>query len=496
MSTAFLNKVYDVYENRDYFGIGCDNLNPVREIKSSQAEMIDESQVLNAVKIRLERVKKTVSKLRLDIEDSIDTEEAVVSMDTRGDKLPVSAGISPKEAMIRTKMGTPIDATTIFGDIPEDSADSSEIDAIEKEIQKQIINIIAFASVSGSGTMSSAGSSITGGAGSSITGGAGLDIIDNISSPFTVDCDGVATEITDKENQEDEDDQNGPNDNSGDNEGGEGGGGGDEGGEGGGGDDDDNNDDSLEEAESAQDEKDDEDEANANEAIMQCALKELAFLKIILMILKIVKILRMICAYVISTIYIVMDIVQLAAGAWLNPTNIAKIANKIIQRVLAAVVMIIFKLIQKLWNLLNLNCISDLTQDLIDQIKSALSVLEEMKSLCDPNSISFSPSEIIQSLQKSIEEAVANAADTLQNLDLKQQGKELASQIAGQLEKSAKGMAAAVKKAAMSEAVRAYNESKEMFDRAKALLGKSSNKTVKDMASAADTLGLTGIESV
>ena len=229
---------------------------------------------------------------------------------------------------------------------------------------------------------------------------------------------------------------------------------------------------------------------------MQCALKELAFLKIILMILKIVKVLRMICAYVISTIYIVMDIVQLAAGAWLNPTNIAKIANKIIQRVLAAVVMIIFKLIQKLWNLLNLNCISDLTQDLIDQIKSALSVLEEMKSLCDPNSISFSPSEIIQSLQKSIEEAVANAADTLQNLDLKQQGKELASQIAGQLEKSAKGMAAAVKKAAMSEAVRAYNESKEMFDRAKALLGKSSNKTVKDMASAADTLGLTGIESV
>ena len=489
MSTAFLNKVYDVYENRDYFGIGCDNLNPVREIKSSQAEMIDESQVLNAVKIRLERVKKTVSKLRLDIEDSIDTEEAVVSMDTRGDKLPVSAGISPKEAMIRTKMGTPIDAATIFGDIPEDSADSSEIDALEKEIQKQIINIIAFASVSGSGTMSSAGSSITGGAGSSITGGAGLDIIDNISSPFTVDCDGVATEITDKENQEDEDDQNGPNDNSGDNEGG----GGDEGGEGGGGDDDD---DSLEEAESTQDEKDDEDEANANEAIMQCALKELAFLKIILMILKIVKVLRMICAYVISTIYIVMDIVQLAAGAWLNPTNIAKIANKIIQRVLAAVVMIIFKLIQKLWNLLNLNCISDLTQDLIDQIKSALSVLEEMKSLCDPNSISFSPSEIIQSLQKSIEEAVANAADTLQNLDLKQQGKELASQIAGQLEKSAKGMAAAVKKAAMSEAVRAYNESKEMFDRAKALLGKSSNKTVKDMASAADTLGLTGIESV
>ena len=494
MSTAFLNKVYDVYENRDYFGIGCDNLNPVREIKSSQAEMIDESQVLNAVKIRLERVKKTVSKLRLDIEDSIDTEEAVVSMDTRGDKLPVSAGISPKEAMIRTKMGTPIDATTIFGDIPEDSADSSEIDALEKEIQKQIINIIAFASVSGSGTMSSAGSSITGGAGSSITGGAGLDIIDNISSPFTVDCDGVATEITDKENQEDEDDQNESNDNSGGNEGGEGGEGG---GEGGGDDDDDNDDDdSLEEAESAQDEKDDEDEANANEAIMQCALKELAFLKIILMILKIVKILRMICAYVISTIYIVMDIVQLAAGAWLNPTNIAKIANKIIQRVLAAVVMIIFKLIQKLWNLLNLNCISDLTQDLIDQIKSALSVLEEMKSLCDPNSISFSPSEIIQSLQKSIEEAVANAADTLQNLDLKQQGKELASQIAGQLEKSAKGMAAAVKKAAMSEAVRAYNESKEMFDRAKALLGKSSNKTVKDMASAADTLGLTGIESV
>ena len=189
---------------------------------------------------------------------------------------------------------------------------------------------------------------------------------------------------------------------------------------------------------------------------------------------------------------ILRDVVQLAAGAWLNPTNVAKIANKIIQRVLAAVVMIIFKLIQRLWNLLNLNCVSDLTQDLIDQIRSALSMLEEIKSLCDPNSISFSPSEIIQTLQKSIEEAVANAADTLQGLDMKQQGKELADQ----LKKSANGMADAVKKAAMSKAVRAYNESKEMFDRAKALLGKGGNKTVKDMASASATLGLTGIESV
>ena len=460
MSTAFLNKVYDVYENRDYFGVGCDNLNPVREVKSSQAEMIDEAQVLNAVKVRLERVKKTVSKLRLDIEDSIDTEESVVSMDTRGDKLPVNVGISPKEAMIRTKIGTPIDATTIFGDIPEDSIDNSGIDALEQEIQKQIINIIAFAGVSGS------------------------DSMENVSSPFTVDCDGVATEITGEEDQEDKDenDKNKSNNKPGENE--EGGGGDD--------DDDDNDDDSLEEAESKQDEKDDEDEANANEAIMQCALKELAFLKIILMILKIVKILRMICGYVISTIYIVMDVVQLAAGAWLNPTNVAKIANKIIQRVLAAVVMIIFKLIQRLWNLLNLNCVSDLTQDLIDQIRSALSMLEEMKSLCDPNSISFSPSEIIQTLQKSIEEAVANAADTLQGLDMKQQGKELADQ----LKKSANGMADAVKKAAMSKAVRAYNESKEMFDRAKALLGKGGNKTVKDMASASATLGLTGIESV
>ena len=465
MSTAFLNKVYDVYENRDYFGIGCDNLNPVREVKSSQAEMIDEAQVLNAVKTRLERVKKTVSKLRLNIDDSIDTEETIISMDTRGDKLPINIGISPKEAMIRTKMGTPVDATTIFGDIPDDSVDSGEIDALEKEIQKQIINIVAFAGVSGSESM------------------------ENVSSPFTVDCDGVATEITGEEDQEDENSQNKQNNSSSG-----GGGSGDDSGSSGGGDDSgsDNDDDSLEEAESKQEEKDDENEINANEAIMQCALKELAFLKIILMILKIVKTLRMICAYVINTAYIVMDVVQLAAGAWLNPTNVAKIANKIIQRVLAAVVMIIFKLVQRLWNLLNLNCISNLTQDLLDQIRSALSMLEEMKSLCDPNSISFSPSEIIQTLQKSIEEAVAGAADTLQSLDMKQQGKELADQ----LKRSADGMANAVKKAARSKAAKAYNESKEMFDRAKALLGKSSNKTVRDMASAASTLGLTGIESI
>jgi hypothetical protein len=115
-----------------------------------------------------------------------------------------------------------------------------------------------------------------------------------------------------------------------------------------------------------------------------------------------------------------------------------------------------------------------------------------MKSLCDPNSISFSPSEIIETLQKSIEEAAASAAGSFQNLDMKQTGTDLAEQ----LTKSAEGMASAVKKAALSKAVRAYNESKEMFDRAKALLGKGGNKTVKDMASATTALGLTGIESV
>ena len=467
MSTAFLNKVYDVYENRDYFGIGCDNLNPVREVKSSQAEVIDENQVLNAVKIRLERVKKTISKLRLDIEDSIDAEEATVQMDARGDKLPVNTGISPKEAMIRTKMGTPVDALTIFGDMPNDSIDSSSIDALEREIQRQIVTIIAFANISGSESLT------------------------NVSSPFTIDCDGVATEITGEEDDNDGDDDEEKakdKENEDDNE--------EEGGSGSGEDDDDDDndddDDSLENAEAKQDEQDDKDEEEADAAIMECALKELAFLRIILMILNIVKILRQICAYVISTIYIVMDIVQLAAGAWLNPTNIAKIANKVIQRVLAAVVMIIFKLIQRLWNLLNLNCISDMTQDLIDQIRAALSALDEVKSLCDPNSISFNPSEIIETLKKTIEEAVANAADMVKSFDLKQQGKEMADQ----LKRSADGMASAVKKAALGQAVRAYNQSKEMFDRAKALLGRGGNRTVKDIASAAKTLGLSSIESV
>lgn len=467
MSTAFLNKVYDVYENRDYFGIGCDNLNPVREVKSSQAEVIDENQVLNAVKIRLERVKKTISKLRLDIEDSIDAEEATVQMDARGDKLPVNTGISPKEAMIRTKMGTPVDALTIFGDMPNDSIDSSSIDALEREIQRQIVTIIAFANVSGSESLT------------------------NVSSPFTIDCDGVATEITGEEDDNDgDDDEEKAKDKENEDDNGE------EGGSGSGEDDDDDDndddDDSLENAEAKQDEQDDKDEEEADAAIMECALKELAFLRIILMILNIVKILRQICAYVISTIYIVMDIVQLAAGAWLNPTNIAKIANKVIQRVLAAVVMIIFKLIQRLWNLLNLNCISDMTQDLIDQIRAALSALDEVKSLCDPNSISFNPSEIIETLKKTIEEAVANAADMVKSFDLKQQGKEMADQ----LKRSADGMASAVKKAALGQAVRAYNQSKEMFDRAKALLGRGGNRTVKDIASAAKTLGLSSIESV
>lgn len=141
-----------------------------------------------------------------------------------------------------------------------------------------------------------------------------------------------------------------------------------------------------------EDENEDE-ETNAleeyAEQLSECAEIEMEWLKIILAILKIIKIMNTILQKVISTIMLVIKIVCLAAGAWLNPPNIGQIVQIMVSTIMGLVVMIVAKLIQLLFSLLNLDCMADQVMDVLDQIQEAMNAFSSTLGMLDPSTITF-----------------------------------------------------------------------------------------------------------
>lgn len=125
------------------------------------------------------------------------------------------------------------------------------------------------------------------------------------------------------------------------------------------------------------------------EQLSECAEIEMEWLKIILVILKIIKIMNMILQKVISTVMLVIKIVCLAAGAWLNPPNIGQIVQIMVSTIMGLVVMIVAKLVQLLFSLLNLDCMADQVMDVLDQIQEAMNAFSSTLGVLDPNTVTF-----------------------------------------------------------------------------------------------------------
>ncbi len=136
------------------------------------------------------------------------------------------------------------------------------------------------------------------------------------------------------------------------------------------------------------DDEDNEEDKDEKEELADCAEVELEFLKVLLVILKVLKIIKIIIDYVISLLTTIIQIVCLAVGAWLNPPNIAQIVEILIEIVMSIITIILSKLLQLLWNLLNLDCMADQTMDLIDQIRDALSAFRSMLGFINPAAVS------------------------------------------------------------------------------------------------------------
>ena len=120
-----------------------------------------------------------------------------------------------------------------------------------------------------------------------------------------------------------------------------------------------------------------------------CAEIELEWLKLILILVRVIRTIRTIIDLVISLTLPILDILALAIGAWLNPPNIAIIAMKVMTVITGIVSMLIALILQSIWNLLNLDCVCDQTEQVMAQIAKALSAFSNIMSVFSPNSVNL-----------------------------------------------------------------------------------------------------------
>jgi len=173
-------------------------------------------------------------------------------------------------------------------------------------------------------------------------------------------------------------------------------------------------DDDEEEEEDEDEEGDEEDEEEEDDEVTkemkECAEIELTWLKILLILVKIIKILKMIVDLVLSIVIPLLEILRLAVGAWINPPNIPSIVQRIIELVTAIIIMILALIIQLIWNLLNLDCFSDQTASIIEQIRRAMSMFSSLMNAFNPTAVNMLANklnkEVMDPLNSILEEAM------------------------------------------------------------------------------------------
>ena len=354
-STPLLKKVYDTYKSEDWT-FTQDNLNPLREVSPRGDEDLNELR-----KRAIDKIAAKVSKIRDDLEaggikfktlEDFASEEQS-SIPFGGESIP--QGISPDKIMENFKTGKQLNDTDPFF-MPARNP-------LGPDIFKTLTDYIEYLLVS-------LGADLSGSADDS-----DIQLIEGmIYGLLDLGCDNstvkaIMTNIAGEENKNN-DSNLGSSDESDSNK-------------------DESDEDNLDNAADLSNPNDilnkyadDNRRKNAKDinTLRDCAMKDLTWLLIILIILKIVSLLVNITALAMGIISPIIKNTTLAAGAWANPVGISEIIQMNVEKAMAIMNMAISSIVQLLWNLLNMDCISSGTMSAMDKLNSALSMLLNVRS--------------------------------------------------------------------------------------------------------------------
>lgn len=397
MRDNFLNKVYDTYSIDD-FSYGIDNLNPIREVKPSNSKNIDDeiANIYAALAKRVETVKNTVA----DITGS--SEEEAIYTGNSGAETNNGTDNTRRDKIIKQVGGTKNKIIAIPSMEDSDDPLSLELELMLLEMTLQAtIGDTSPSNLPPSPTLSPK-----------------VKIPDDL--PFEVDCDNESNETdsaSDSNNNSDDNydlnydsgDDNGNNNgnnnsnssNSSDSSGSNGAS------------------DTLSDiSDAVQDAQEVAIKASAkNDATMaQCAAAEIGFLKAILAVLKIIKALKKMLDPVLGTIMEAVQIVQLAAQCWNNPTCISVIVQRVMQTIISIIMGVVASLIAQLWAMLGLDCYTAEAQNIMDEIREALAAVGSVVSELNPTGIITDMSTIVGSVKGSAKQAWENAKNSVKDL--------------------------------------------------------------------------------
>ena len=354
-STPLLKKVYDTYKSEDWT-FTQDNLNPLREVSPRGDEDINELR-----KRAIDKIAAKVSKIRDDLEaggikfKTLEdfTSEEQSSIPFGGESIP--QGISPDKIMENFKTGKQLNDTDPFF-MPARNP-------LGPDIFKTLTDYIEYLLVS-------LGADLSGSADDS-----DIQLIEGmIYGLLDLGCDNstvkaIMTNIAGEENKSN-DSNLGSSDESDSNK-------------------NESDEDDLDNAADLSNPNDilnkyadDNRRKNAKDinTLRDCAMKDLTWLLIILIILKIVSLLVNITALAMGIISPIIKNTTLAAGAWANPVGISEIIQMNVEKAMAIMNMAISSIVQLLWNLLNMDCISSGTMSAMDKLNSALSMLLNVRT--------------------------------------------------------------------------------------------------------------------
>ena len=106
-----------------------------------------------------------------------------------------------------------------------------------------------------------------------------------------------------------------------------------------------------------------------------CAKYDLQILRIILVVCKMIKAITLILDPIYAITTQIIELAALACGCWSSPANVSEIVQRLIQVVISVATNAVSTLIDKLWKMLGLNCLTETSIDLINKIQNALTGL-------------------------------------------------------------------------------------------------------------------------
>lgn len=109
---------------------------------------------------------------------------------------------------------------------------------------------------------------------------------------------------------------------------------------------------------------------------VECIAKELGILQYILALLKVVNTIKKVVLLILSIIVPIVKIIAFAAQCWINPPAAAQVLQMVAEKIAALLVSVIGEILQMIWNMLELDCKTQQTQKLLDEINSILSGID------------------------------------------------------------------------------------------------------------------------